>query len=131
MDNEKRIHIRSYNKVWKIENKIYAIQNFVLPIPIAPKELGYYGLTVFSLLLLGVLIPPVALIPWPLKFLIIPVFLTQFLLKKKLDGKAPHKYIVALIKYLIKKPMYVERFAEHQILKKEKISLNWISSKSR
>lgn len=83
MDNEKRIHIRSYNKVWKIENKIYAIQNFVLPIPIAPKELGYYGLTVFSLLLLGVLIPPVALIPWPLKFLIIPVFFDTIFIKEK------------------------------------------------
>ena len=33
---EKRVIIHSYSKAWKIENRIYAIQNLVLPVPHLP-----------------------------------------------------------------------------------------------
>ena len=44
----KKINLRSYNKVWKIENRIYAIQNIVLPVPVSPREVLYFFIIAFN-----------------------------------------------------------------------------------
>lgn len=43
MDNseQKKVTIYSYSKVWKVEKRIYAIQNLVLPGPHRPMATAY------------------------------------------------------------------------------------------
>lgn len=110
---QKKINLRSYNKVWKIENRIYAIQNIVLPVPVSPREVLYFFIIAFIMLLLSFLIPPFKIIPSVLRFIAIPFGASQFLLKKKLDGKMPHKYMVSWVNYMLTKEQYIERFSSH------------------
>ncbi|WP_314025049.1 TcpE family conjugal transfer membrane protein [Filifactor alocis] len=110
---QKKINLRSYNKVWKIENRIYAIQNIVLPVPVSPREVLYFFIVAFIMLLLSFLIPPLKIIPSILRFIAVPFGISQFLLKKKLDGKMPHKYMVSWVNYMLTKEQYIERFSSY------------------
>jgi hypothetical protein len=129
MEN-KKINIRSYNKVWEIENRIYAIQNIVLPVPLKPREVLYFFVIAAVIFILSVVIPGFSHIPSVLRYLVTPFALTQFFLKKKLDGKMPQKYFISWLGYLFTKNQYIERFQaypQHQ----GKIRLNWMCSQGR
>lgn len=115
----KKINLRTYNKVWKIENRIYAIQNIVLPVPVSPREVLYFFVIAFIILMISNIVHPIKIIPSVLRFIMIPFGTSQFLLKKKLDGKMPHKYFVSWIKYVFTRNQYIERFNtyEHSVAK--------------
>lgn len=122
---ENRVIIRSYSKVWKVENRIYAIQNIVLPFPINPREILYFGIAAAGVFILGVILPPFKAIPVILRYGAIPIGLTKLLNKKKFDGKSPPKYLAAYIGYLFSRRDYVERFKTHPHRDNEKIKLDW------
>ena len=124
---EKRsIIIYSYNKVWNIENRIYSIQNLTLPVPIKPRELFYFLAVATIVFILSNLFSFLLMVPVILRYVIFPYLATQFLLKKKLDGKAPQKYLIGVVLYYLKRFSYIERFQERIIgAKSEKISLSW------
>lgn len=126
MDESQRVRIYAYNKVWNVENKIYAIQNIILPAPISPQEFLYFMITAGITFLLGSLIPAVAGIPFILRFLVIPYLITQFLTKKKLDGKKPQKYLMDYVKYAFSRNEYLERLQTRTGKKREKIKLCWV-----
>lgn len=120
-----RVSIRSYTKVWKIENKIYAIQNFVLPVPISPRAVAFFILIAGTMLLISAIIPAVGKIPVVLRLGALPFGMTQFLLKKKLDGKMPHKYFVAWIKHVSSRDAYIERFCSYPGGRDATYRLSW------
>jgi len=121
MDN-KKITIRAYNKVWKIENRIYAIYNIRFPLPIKPRSIGYY----IAVALILNIIPGYKMMHAVLRYAI-PFFIAQFLLKKKLDGKSPIRYFFSLLKYFFTKYQYTERFKA--VSGSKKIKINWSCSK--
>jgi len=123
---ETRQRIKSYNKVWKIENRIYAIQNIALPVPIKPRELLYFFIIAGIAFILNLIIPLLRIVPPILKFAIFPIALSQFLLKKKLDGKMPQKYMYSWLVYMFTKGQYIERFREIPENKDEVIKLSWL-----
>ncbi len=46
MDNSEQKKVTIYRQqVWKLRTRIYAIQNLVLPVPIDPWQLLYFGIT--------------------------------------------------------------------------------------
>ena len=55
----KKINLRTYNKVWKIENRIYAIQNIVLPVPVSPREVLYFFVIAFIILIISNIVHPI------------------------------------------------------------------------
>lgn len=120
-----RVSIRSYNKVWKIENKIYAIQNIVLPVPISPRAVIFFILIAGIMLLLSAFIPALNRVPSVLRLGAFPFGMTQFLLKKKLDGKMPHKYFVAWLKHISSRDAYIERFSSYPVGRDARYSLSW------
>lgn len=124
----KKITLRSYNKVWKIENRIYAIQNIVLPVPVSPREILYFFIIAFIMLSLSFLIPPIKVLPSILRFAVIPFSISQFLLKKKLDGKMPHKYFISWINYIFTKNQYIERFKSYD-RNNSNMKIIWLCSK--
>ncbi|MCL1995514.1 MAG: conjugal transfer protein [Defluviitaleaceae bacterium] len=103
------ILIHSYARVWRIEQKIYAIFNFVLPVPIYPRELLYFIGLLLLMFMFGGIFAPIQAIPAILRFFAIPFLLTKLLTKKKLDGKNPLKFFIGYVKFLFAKNQYYER----------------------
>lgn len=120
-----RFPIRAYNKVWQIENRIYGILNYVLPVPIRPREAGYFMVLAGVLYLLGALIPALTYLPSVLRFLILPILLTRFFARKKLDGKPPQRYFLCWLRYQWTRGDYLERFQTHPSRARETLRLDW------
>lgn len=95
-----KITLYSYHKIWKIEKKIYAIQNIVLPIPIDPWELLYFGATWVVCNVIFGLLPGVSNIPVMIRSIMLPFAISKFLMTKKLDGKNPLRYMLGVITFL-------------------------------
>ena len=124
-----KVKIYSYTKVWKVEKKIYSISNVPLPRPINPYDLlAFIGAALF-MLLLGFIIPVTAKLPEVIRFIGIPYAITNYLMKMKLDGKNPVKYLWGYLKYLIStKGNFIQAFKKHQD-KKDKVAINWNCSR--
>ncbi|MBD5480838.1 MAG: conjugal transfer protein [Lachnospiraceae bacterium] len=124
--DEKKVKIYSYNKVWRVEKKIYSISNIPLPTPINPYDLlAFVGVALF-MFVLGTFIPVTARIPTVIRFIAIPYGVANYAMKKKLDGKNPIKYFVGCVIYFFSaRGTYLQMFKKYADRKKEKISLKW------
>lgn len=132
MDEEKRITLYSYEKVWKVEKKIYSFGNIVLPAPINPYDLLYFFVFAVGVAVLGKLIPVITAVPIIIRFCVIPYFAARFVQKKKLDGKNPIKYFFGYLKYtFLDKGTYIEHFNKNLDKKEKEIKIDWICSKKK
>lgn len=96
-----KILLYSYRKVWRIEKKLYAIQNFALPVPIDPWQLLYFGVAwVICNLIIGS-IPGFKAIPVVIRSVLIPMAMARFAMTKRLDGKTPLRYFAGMFIYLL------------------------------
>lgn len=124
-----KVTLYSYSKVWNVEKKVYALFDVILPAPINP-----YTIIVFIFVLLGFmglerLIPVLAKIPTILRYMVFPYLSAQYLMKKKLDGKNPLKYLLGIILYLItERGFYIEKFTKYPLME-ETIKIDWKCSK--
>ena len=124
-----KVTLYSYSKVWNVEKKVYALFDVILPAPINP-----YTIIVFVLVLLGFmgmerLIPVLSKIPTILRYMVFPYLSAQYLMKKKLDGKNPLKYLLGIILYLItERGFYIEKFTKYPLME-ETIKVSWKCSK--
>lgn len=111
-DKPSTITLYSYSKVWKIEKKIYAVQNFTLPVPIDPWQILYFvGTWIVCSVVFGV-IPGFTKIPVVLRSIALPLAISRFLMTKKMDGKNPLRFILGIIVFLFtEQGKSVERFA--------------------
>ena len=126
-----KITLYSYHKIWKIEKKIYAIQNIVLPIPIDPWELLYFGATWVVCNVIFGLLPGVSNIPVMIRSIMLPFAISKFLMTKKLDGKNPLRYMLGVITFLfVEKGKSVE-FFQTTPDKEATIKLTWNCSEGR
>lgn len=130
MEEKKELEIYSYSKVWKVENKIYAIQNVQLPVPISPNQAIYFSAVVGILWIIGHVFPVLATIPFAIKYVIIPFLVSKFLLTKKMDGKNPVKYLLGVIRFVfMENDFCMERFSERPV-KTRAIHLQWFCSQA-
>lgn len=131
VNEEKKVQIYSYSKVWKVQKKIYAIQNFVLPVPIDPWQLLYFGVTWFVCSIIFGAIPGLKVIPAVLRNIMFPYFISKFLMTKKLDGKNPLRYAMGIIVYLfVEHGKSMERFQMRSTQNKT-IKINWSCSQGQ
>lgn len=124
-DKPSTITLYSYSKVWKIEKKIYAVQNFTLPVPVDPWQILYFaGTWIVCSVIFGV-IPGFTKIPVILRSIALPLAISQFLMTKKMDGKNPLRFILGIIIFLFtEQGKCVERFVS--VPDKQKIvKLEW------
>lgn len=125
-----KVTLFSYMKVWKIEKKIYNFENVKLIVPVAPRKLLFFCVGVAVVWLLGVIIPPFKSLPVLLRIGVIPYGITQFLTKKKLDGKNPIKYAVDGLTFLLTvRGKRYDGFRREFNMTDEKIKLDWNTSK--
>lgn len=126
-----KVILYSYSKVWNVEKKIYALFNLVLPAPLNPYLILIYILLLGIIMLLEHSIPLLSAIPVIIRYLVLPYGGARYLMKKKLDGKNPLKYLFGLIFFLLfERGMYVERFKKYP-KKRENILIEWTCSKGQ
>lgn len=131
MESEGKVLIQTYDRVWHVEKKIYAIQNLKLPVPVNPYQVGYFMGTAFIILAIGKVFAPMLIIPVVVRFVAIPYLLSNYLMKKKLDGKKPIKFFVDYILYLIlEKGCFLERFQIHSA-RKVQMNMSWQCSRAQ
>ena len=126
-----KITLYSYHKIWKIEKKIYAIQNIVLPIPIGPWELLYFGATWVVCNVIFGLLPGVSNIPVMIRSIMLPFAISKFLMTKKLDGKNPLRYMLGVITFLFVEQGKSVEFFQTTPDKEATIKLTWNCSEGR
>ena len=126
-----KITLYSYHKIWKIEKKIYAIQNIVLPIPIDPWELLYFGATWVVCNVIFGLLPGVSNIPVMIRSIMLPFAISKFLMTKKLDGKNPLRYMLGVITFLFVEQGKSVEFFQTTPDKEATIKLTWNCSEGR
>lgn len=127
MEERKRqtITIYSYSQVWKIEKKIYAIQNLVLPVPIDPWQLLYFGVTWMICNVVFGLLPGINSIPVVIRSMLVPYLISRFLMTKKLDGKNPIRYAIGIILFLFKEQGNVMEHFRLSSQKKKRVNIMW------
>ena len=126
-----KITLYSYHKIWKIEKKIYAIQNIVLPIPIDPWEMLYFGATWVVCNVIFGLLPGVSNIPVMIRSIMLPFAISKFLMTKKLDGKNPLRYMLGVITFLFVEQGKSVEFFQTTPDKEATIKLTWNCSEGR
>ena len=126
-----KITLYSYHKIWKIEKKIYAIQNIVLPIPIDPWELLYFGATWVVCNVIFGLLQGVSNIPVMIRSIMLPFAISKFLMTKKLDGKNPLRYMLGVITFLFVEQGKSVEFFQTTPDKEATIKLTWNCSEGR
>ena len=126
-----KITLYSYHKIWKIEKKIYAIQNIVLPIPIDPWELLYFGATWVVCNVIFGLLPGVSNLPVMIRSIMLPFAISKFLMTKKLDGKNPLRYMLGVITFLFVEQGKSVEFFQTTPDKEATIKLTWNCSEGR
>ena len=126
-----KITLYSYHKIWKIEKKIYAIQNIVLPIPIDPWELLYFGATWVVCNVIFGLLPGVSNIPVMIRSIMLPFAISKFLMTKQLDGKNPLRYMLGVITFLFVEQGKSVEFFQTTPDKAATIKLTWNCSEGR
>ena len=126
-----KITLYSYHKIWKIVKKIYAIQNIVLPIPIDPWELLYFGATWVVCNVIFGLLPGVSNIPVMIRSIMLPFAISKFLMTKKLDGKNPLRYMLGVITFLFVEQGKSVEFFQTTPDKEATIKLTWNCSEGR
>ena len=126
-----KITLYSYHKIWKIEKKIYAIQNIVLPIPIDPWELLYFGATWVVCNVIFGLLPGVSNIPVMIRSIMLPFAISKFLMTKKLDGKNPLRYMLGVFTFLFVEQGKSVEFFQTTPDKEATIKLTWNCSEGR
>lgn len=127
MEN-RQVKIYAYNKAWTIENKVYSFFNWPLPVPVSPREVGYFAAVFIVMFLIGIVVPITQNLPVVIRFVAIPFGVMKFLLKKKLDGKMPLKYFAAWLQYQSTRGQCIERFQAVSGQETEKIRIEWFCS---
>lgn len=108
-----KVRLYSYSKIWNVRSKLYALGNFVLPVPIDWVQLLYFVLAIFIVGIITSIIPFLSQMTVVIRFGILPYLVSQFLLRKKLDGKNPIKYFIGVLFYVLEKGNFLDRFSEH------------------
>lgn len=95
-----RVRLRTYRQVWVQERVIYQIERVRLPFPISFRQVGVFGVTLLFMALVS-RIPLIGQLPPLARYLGIPGLATWFLTKQRLDGKAPLRWLLSMLRFLL------------------------------
>ena len=93
-----KIILKTYNEFWKLERILYKFEGVKLPFPIVPKDVFFFALgEAFILILLKIPgLKNIAAVPLAghpvLLFCAYPYMIMNWLKRRNMDGKLPHKY---------------------------------------
>ena len=116
--------IMVYTPLLKIERTIYSILDWRLPFPVSLRQTGFFALSFGIALIIGQLpiIGSLFNTLWLVTYIIIPVLLTYYLDKFKLDGKPPLFYFVDKLIYTFVQKGSFNRFERIERLGKSQFT---------
>lgn len=122
---ERKLEIRSYQKLWKWNMKIYALSKD-LPLPRAiPIKWGLCLLTGLGIAALFSRIPSFRQIPTALRYGALPFGIAKLLDSVKLDGKNPVLFFGGLLRFwLLEQGTRMEGFRRYEA-KQESVRVCW------
>lgn len=100
------ITVSNYTKIWNLDFVAYAFEGKKLPFPVNLRAMVTFMVCAFIFHIIGkifVFIPP------GYKYIFLPGVLTWFIVKQKLDGKAPHKWLLGMVYYILR-PKKLSRY---------------------
>lgn len=126
---ENKVKIFSYAKVWRVEKKIYSISNIPLPVPINPYDLLAFLGVALIVMIISNIIPGVGAVPVVIRYVAIPYCCVHYLMKKKLDGKNPIKYVAGCMVYFFSvRGGFMQQFRTYPDRTKT-VPINWNCSR--
>ncbi len=91
--------IKAYSNIWRVEKILYKIEDWVLPRPVSFTQIIWFVSLLVFMLMFGKY-PPFSLIDSGIvRNFGIPLAGAFFLSRKTYDGKPPHKFIYAMVRY--------------------------------
>lgn len=116
-NNDIRIRLKNYNKVYTLEQKIYTFGNWRLgtPLEFVPTVVSL-GLAITMVAINNVIIS--IPIPGIVQYLILPYFIGNKVTKTRKDGKKLFKYYLDYAGYLLMKNVEREGFERIEKIKK-------------
>lgn len=99
--------VKVFSPILKYERVLYSILNIRLPTPVPFKQVGFWiGSLIFMFIFLR--LPGLGFLQaWPLlNYGFIPIALSVFFTKFKLDGKSPHIFLLDFLLYQLSPKTY-------------------------
>jgi hypothetical protein len=98
------ITIRSFRVVFNLERRIHKVDRWRIPVPygIPLRGIAYWVLALFATLALGrlpVIGELVALLPTPIRLVLVPVAIAYALARLRVDGRAAHTALAAWARF--------------------------------
>jgi hypothetical protein len=106
-----RMTVTNYTKIWTLDWVVYALEGKKLPIPANLRVVAIFFVVELIFIILGKTI--LFFLPWMLKNILLPGFLTWIITKQKLDGKAPHKWLLGMIFFWMR-PKHLHRYRKFE-----------------
>lgn len=99
--------VKVYTPLMRYEKILFAINDLELPFPVTFRQIGFFFASLIGMIIM-VNLPGLGFMKpwWLINFAVIPIGLTWFFTKFKLDGKAPHIYIWDYIQFQTSSRVY-------------------------
>ncbi|WP_336775150.1 MULTISPECIES: TcpE family conjugal transfer membrane protein [unclassified Paenibacillus] len=110
-----RVTVSNYTKIWNLDWVIYALEGKKLPIPANLRVIGIFIVCELIFYILGKTI--LFFLPGAYTMLFLPFGATWLIAKQKLDGKAPHKWLLGMI-YFWMRNKHLYRYRKFQYTKR-------------
>lgn len=95
---EKRLRLRTYRQVWRLEQVIYQIERVRLPFPVTFRQIGIFGAVLLVMAVISP-IPPLSALSPLLRYGLLPGLAAWYLTARRLDGKQPHRWVLSMLRY--------------------------------
>lgn len=109
-----RITVSNYTKIWNLDWVVYALEGKKLPVPANLRIIGIFVVCEFLFWFLGNTI--LFFLPKSYTVFLLPAGATWLIAKQKLDGKAPHKWLLGMIFYWMR-PKRLHRYRKFEHIK--------------
>lgn len=95
---EKRLRLRTYRQVWRLEQVIYQIERVRLPFPVTFRQIGIFGAVLLVMAVISPL-PGLSALSPVLRYGLLPGLSAWYLTARRLDGKQPHRWVLSMLRY--------------------------------
>ncbi|QQZ64626.1 conjugal transfer protein (plasmid) [Paenibacillus sonchi] len=102
-----RVTVSNYTRIWNLDWVIYAFEGKKLPFPANLRIIATFVVVEIIWLILGKTL--FFFLPGTYSYVVLPVATTWLISKQKLDGKAPHKWLLSMICYWMR-PKRLNRY---------------------
>jgi len=109
VSDEGTVTIRSFRAAFQMERRIHKIDRWRIPVPygVPLRTLGY-AVAALAIVLVASRLPLLelllGLLPWPVRFGVLPIGIAQLLTQAEVDGRPAHDFLMAWARLRVEGP---------------------------